>query len=236
LINADGSQPGPFRVSLERNSIHDVSRHGIYAIGAGVVANADNNSISGIGPASGVPQFGIFLSTGAGGQVTGNQINEGTCGTLVRADCVNVRSEGVTLRAVADGTIVDGNSIANAQSGIFINGGSHVRVSNNFIRNIDALDGIDIQGTASGFFTDSLIQGNTIYKALPIANESCGIWEAPNTGVARNSIVNNFVNDAYCGIGYVSADNANAGTFLNVLYNTFSTDLYPTGGPPPVEP
>jgi Right handed beta helix region len=236
LVNTDGSQAGPFQVSMQLNSVHDVSRHGIYAVGAGIVVDVENNSISGIGPTTGVNQFGVFLSTGAGGRVSGNMINEGTCGALPFSTCFSLRSEGVTLRAVADGTIVDGNVITNAQSGIFINGGSNARISNNVIRNIDALDGIDIQGTASGFFTDSLIQGNAIYKAVPVANESCGIYESSGTGVARNRIVNNLVNDAYCGIAYVAADSVEASTFFNTLYNTLNTDLYPSAGPPPVEP
>jgi hypothetical protein len=235
LIDTDGSRPGPFHVRVAQNSIHDASRHSVYAVGSGVVADVDGNAIAGVGPSSGVLEFGVFLSTGAGGHVSNNRINEGTCGGIATPDCINLRSEGVTLRAVAEGTVVDGNLITNAQGGIFINGGTHVQITNNVIGNIDALDGIDIQGTASGSFTDSLIEGNTIYNAVPVANFSCGIAEAPGTGVARNQLVNNVVNDAYCGIAYVTADNVEKGKFFNTLYNTLNTDVYPTP-PPPLEP
>jgi hypothetical protein len=47
--------------------------------------------------------------------------------------------------------------------------------------------------------------------------------------------VNNLVNDAYCGIAYVTADNVEAGKFFNTLYNTLNTDAYPTP-PPSIEP
>ncbi len=98
------------------------------------------------------------------GKISSNVITEGLCGTLSSADCINVRSEGVTLRAVGDGTAVDRNVITNAQSGIFINGGNNLRITNNQISNIDAMSGMDIQGTASGFLTNSLIDGNTIFN------------------------------------------------------------------------
>jgi hypothetical protein len=108
--------------------------------------------------------------------------------------------------------------------------------------NIDALDGIDIQGTASGSFSNSVISGNTISHVFPIAmtsavNESgCGIHEATGTGVTHNLIVDNTINDAYCGVAYVSSDNPFAGSYFNTLYNTLNADQYPNAFPPPVEP
>jgi hypothetical protein len=188
------------------------------------------NSISGVGPASGTLQFGVFLN-GAAGQISGNMISEGLCGTLtIYPDCYNLRSEGITLRSVGAGTVVNGNFISNAQSGIFMNGLTMAKITNNVINNIEGLDGMDLYGV-----TDSLIQGNTVFNANPVSNQSCGIWENTGTGIAGNTIQNNTVNDAYCGVAYVTADNVVSGSYYNTLYTTFNIDLNPDG-PPPVEP
>ena len=147
-----------------------------------------------------------------------------------------MRSEGVVLRAPADNTVVDGNVIANAQAGIFINGGNSLRISKNLISNVDVFEPIHIQAAATGSFTNSLIQGNAIYNTTPIANQVCGIGEASGSGTfGGNRFVNNSINDAYCGIGYVTADADHivANSFFNTLYTTINNDL-PT--PPPVEP
>jgi hypothetical protein len=163
----------------------------------------------------------------------GNMINEGTCGALDFNDCYNLRSEGVVLRAAGEGTVVDGNFITNAQSGIYINGGTKFKITNNVIRNIDALDGIDVFGSALGYFTDSLFAGNVISNAVPVGNESCGIYEWSGTSVSGSTFINNTVNDAYCGVGYVTGDHVVSGTNFNTLYTNLNDDL-PSGNP--VEP
>jgi parallel beta-helix repeat protein len=239
MIDTDGSQPGPFKVSVEHNSIHDFTKDGIHAVGPGVTLDIQGNSISGVGPSVGTLQFGVYLITGAGGHVTANHITEGTCGSLSLSDCANLRSEGVVLRAAADNTVVDGNFISNAQAGIFINGGNNLRISNNVISNVDVFEPIHIQAGVTGFLTNSLIQGNTIYNTTPIANEVCGIAEVSGSGTfGQNSFVNNTINDAYCGIVYVTADanHVEGNRYFNTLYATINGDLFPTVGPPPVEP
>ncbi|HUD98924.1 MAG TPA: right-handed parallel beta-helix repeat-containing protein [Bryobacteraceae bacterium] len=237
LVDSDGSLAGPFNVSVLESSIHDYEQDGIYVVGPGagvspaiVNVTIAGNSISGIGPASGTLQFGVFLN-GAVGQITGNRISEGLCGSLtISPDCVNLRSEGVTLRSVGAGTVVDGNIINDVQSGIFINGVTQAKITNNVIGNVEGLDGMDIEG-----LTDSLIEGNVIFNALPVSNESCGIWEDSGTGDSGNTISNTTVNDAYCGVEYVSADHVTSGTYFNTLYTTFNGDLNPNALPP-IEP
>ena len=146
------------------------------------------------------------------------------------------------LRAVGDGTVVDSNIIPNVQSGIFINGGNTARITNNIIKNVQALDGIDIQGTAAGHFTNSTIEGNRIFNVFPISSDAsndeagCGINEASNTGVSGNIFRNNTVNDAYCGIAFVTADSVQSETYFNTLYTTLNSDTYPMTFPPATEP
>ncbi len=186
-VLVDANQPGPFTVSVEHNSIHDYTAHGVFANGTEgkVVAKIDGNTISGVGPVSGSFQFAVYLLNGAVGYVRHNSLTEGLCGSLTTVACRAVRSEGVTTRNAGDGTEVNDNIITNAQSGIFINGANDMRVMNNQISNIYGLDGIDIQGTAAGHFTNSVIKGNRILNVGgindPNANAS-GIVEYSGTG------------------------------------------------------
>lgn len=244
LVDNGGGQPAPFSVTIDGNSIHDFNRDGILVNGDGITANITGNSISGVGPVNGYFQFGVFIANKAVAHVALNTITQANCGAIDPTSCINVRSEGVVLRAVGDGTVVNSNFIADAQSGIFINGGNAAQITNNVIMSIDALDGINIQGTAAGAFTNSTIRGNTISHVFPIgptssANEAgCGINEASGTGVAHNTITGNTINDAYCGVAYVSGDNPFSGAYFNTLYSTLNVDLYAAQGsfPPAVEP
>jgi nitrous oxidase accessory protein NosD len=241
-VLVDTSVAGTFQVAIQNNSIHDFTANGILTMGTGVTAAVEGNDVSGVGPSSGTFQFGIFVANGAVGLINRNTITEGLCGTLSSADCTNVRSEGVTLRAVGNGTTVDSNVITNAQSGIFINGGSHVRITNNRIKNIQAMSGVDIQGSATGAFTSSLIAGNVISNVGPIDQdasideEGCGINEYSGTGISGNEILGNIVNDAYCGVAYVGADHVAGGIYFNILYTEFNSDLYLSAYPPATEP
>lgn len=241
-VQVDATAPGPFQVDIKNNSIHDFTANGVLVQDAGVKANIESNVITGVGPSGGVFQFGVFIANGAVGQVQDNAIAEGNCGTLSISECIGVRSEGVTLRAVGDGTVVNHNIISKAQSGIFANGANDLRITNNLISNIDALSGMDIQGTASGSFTNSVIQGNTVFNVGPIEadasnnEEGCGINEYSGTGVSGNTIANNTVNDAYCGVAYVTGDHVGPNVFLNTLYTELNSDSYPSAFPPAVEP
>jgi nitrous oxidase accessory protein NosD len=225
---------GPHHVALLNNSIHDYQRDGMEVSNAGVSVEIENNNVSGLGPATGVNQFGIFLLNGAVGEIEGNIITEGSCGTLSSTDCYTLRSEGVVLRAVGDGVVVDHNVINHVQSGIFLNAVNKARVTNNLIGNIDALDGIDMQGTSN-----TLIDGNTVFSAVPVANLSEGIFEAYGAGSAGgmegyNEISNNSVNDAYCGVAFVATSHVSQGRYSNVLYPTLISNG--NSGPPPNEP
>jgi hypothetical protein len=241
-VDTSTGQTGMFSVSIDHNSIHDFNRNGILAVGSGVTAEVRGNTISGVGPSTGYFQFGVFIANGAVGHITGNMISQGNCGNLSSRDCINLRSEGVVFRAAGDGSIVDSNFISTVQSGIFLNGANNAQITNNIIMNVDALDGIDIQGSASGFFTNSVIAGNSIshvgaVNADASNNETgCGINEASGTGVAQNIILNNNVNDAYCGVASVGADQVFSGVYLNTLYATLNADLYPSTYPPAAEP
>lgn len=228
-VVVDSSEAGPFHVEIEDNSIHDFQRDGIEVTNAGVSVAIDGNNISGLGPSTGINQFGIFLLNGAVGQVKGNIITEGACGKLSPNRCLDLRSEGVVLRLVGDGTVVDNNVINHVQSGIFLNGVNRARITNNLVGNIDSLDGIDMEGTSN-----SLVDGNTIFNATPLENLSEGVFEAYTVGEGNNEISNNTVNDAYCGVAFVLTSHVTKGKYFNVLYPKLLSNGQP--GPPPTEP
>lgn len=228
-VLVDSSRSGPFRVSVEHNSIHDFTQGGVQATNTGVLVEVEGNRISGVGPS--IPdQFGVSISNGAVGQINGNFITLGSCRKLSYTACLLARSIGITLSAIVDGSVVDHNVISDAQSGIEISG-NNVRVTNNLISNIDLFDGIDL-----GLVSNSLIDGNTIFNVTPLTNQSCGIYEISGAGIVGNTISNTTVNDAYCGVLYITVDQVGPGNYYNTLYTTLNGDLLQSGLPPPSEP
>ena len=159
LLESTGA--GSSSVPVQGNSIHDYSKEGVRATGNGITATVSGNVITGLGPVGGYFfQFGVFILNGAVGLIKGNQITEGDCGILNQTDCINARSEGVVLRAVGEGCVVDQNVITRAQSGTFINIANKARITNNLIVGISALDAIDAQG-----MSNSLLRNNSISSA-----------------------------------------------------------------------
>jgi len=236
-IHVDATQPGSFTVAVKHNSIREFARNGILVMGTGITANVESNTITGIGPSTGSFQFGIFIANGAVANVRWNMVSQGNCGGLEFVPCRDLRSEGVILRAVGSGTVVDGNIFTNAQNGIFINGGSNLRITNNLIRNMDVWSGIHLQAT-----TDSVFSGNQIYNTSPMneiaseRSEGCGINEVVGMQNARNRYFDNVVIDAYCGIAHVSTSTVESGTFVNTIYTTINSDQHPTRYPPATLP
>jgi hypothetical protein len=219
---------GPFRITVQRTSIHNFGRDAILVNGAAEVADISGNYIDGIGPSTGVNQFGVFLANGATGSVTGNTISQGSCAST-SAQCVAARSEGVVLRSVGNGVIVSGNWISNVQSGVFVNGATGALVLANLIANVDTLNGISIQKSVSGVYS-----GNVITHA-GISDQVCGLLDYPGTGSSGNKFSNNSIIDAYCGIAYVTGDQIDGNSTVNTLYETLDLDTYPNELPP-IEP
>lgn len=236
-IHVDSTQAGSYTIAVKHNSIHDFARNGILVMGTGINATVESNTIAGIGPSTGSFQFGIFIANGAVANVRWNMVSQGNCGSLEFVPCRDLRSEGVILRAVGSGSVVDGNILTDAQNGIFINGGSNLRITNNLIRNMDIFSGIHLQGT-----TDSVFTGNQIYNTSPkdeVAaerSEGCGINEITGAQNARNRYSGNVVIDAYCGIAHVGSSIVESGTYVNTIYSTINSDEHPTRYPPAALP
>jgi len=236
-IDQDPNSTASFRVSVWNTSIRDFTRNGILVVGSGETADIEDNSITGVGPSLGVNQFGVFLATGARGLVARNIITLGTCGAISISDCINLRSEGVVLRSAGEGVIIDGNTISNVQAGIFVNGAANARVTGNTIGNVDALSAIHIQGSTSG-----MVLGNRIFHVGPFTadtasdEEGCGINDVSGTGSSANIIEANWINDAYCGVAYVSGDRLQLNVYQNTLFESLNGDNYPDSFPAPAEP
>ena len=226
-----------YSVTVQDSSIYGFGRDGILVSGSTETVQISGNTIAGTGPSTGVNQFGVFLANGAKGQVTGNQISQGTCGSIAIPDCFSLRSEGIVLRAVGDGVVVSGNTITNVQAGVFVNGATHVVVSENLISNVDALSGMQIQGSIGGLFTlNRIVHVGPLTTDTSNDEEGCGINDISGTGSADNVIAANRISDAYCGVGYVSGDQLERNSYVNTLYETLNGDDYPNTFPPPVEP
>ncbi len=230
-VQADESDTSPHQITVQNTSIHDFGRNGVLVIGAGETAFVSNNSIDGIGPSTGVNQFGIFLALGATGQITGNTITQGNCGSIPPAACLNQRSEGVVLRSAGNDVYIAANVISNVQSGIFVNGAIRPHVQSNIINNVDILNGVNIQGSVSGVYWANHIS----HILFPTG---CGLADIAGTGSSGNQFSDNSVNDGYCGIGFLSGDQVGRDNiFLNILYETLELDDYTTTPlPPPTEP
>jgi len=237
-VQADQSgTAGSYTITVQGNSIHDFARNGVLVNGAGQNATVSGNSITGIGPSTGVNQFGVFLANGAVGQVTGNNITQGNCGTVSIDNCIAIRSEGVVLRSVGSGVVIANNVISNVQAGVFVNGATGPQVTGNIVSNVDALSGIHIQGSIGGLYSR-----NMVFHVGPLTTdtssneEGCGINDVSGTSSSANTIQLNWVNDAYCGVAYVTSDILGANYLNNTLYSTLNGDNYPDTFPPPVEP
>lgn len=239
-IDSDWNSFAPFRVAVRNSSIHDYSRNGILATGsatAGIDVDLSNNSISGMGPAAGVNQFGIILANGVTGQVVGNVLTQRPCGDLGIDPCFDLRSEGVVLRSVGAGVLVSNNLITNTQAGVFVNGAKDARVLNNVISNTDALSGIHIQGSVTGVYQGNRIMGvGPITADASVNEEGCGINDVSGAGNVKNTIMSNWINDAYCGVAYITGDSVANNVTLNTLYETLNGDDYPDAFPPATPP
>jgi hypothetical protein len=228
---------GPFTVAVRNTSIHDFGRNGILVNGSAESATISGNSITGLGPSTGVNQFGVFLANGATGQIIGNNITQGNCGAIAISNCQPIRSEGVVLRSAGDGVVIANNVINNVQAGVFVNGATHVQVIGNIVSSVDAYNGIHIQGSVSGLFAENrILHVGPLTTATSNDEAGCGINDISGTGSSGNNIMGNWVNDAYCGVGYVTGDRVEGNTFLGTLYQTLNGDNYPTMFPPAVEP
>jgi parallel beta-helix repeat protein len=229
-VQSDQSDTNSHQIIVLNTSIHDFGRNGVLVNGAGETAYISSNSIQGIGPSTGVNQFGIFLANGATGEVTANTITQGNCGSIASTACVNQRSEGVVLRATGNDVLIQGNVISNVQYGIFVNGATTPIVTGNIIDNVD-FNGVQIQASVTGAYS-----ANRISHILP--GGPCGLADIAASGSSQNQFNYNWVNDADCGIGYLAGDTVGTGNlFFNTLYQTLELDDYTTTPlPPPTEP
>ena len=236
-IDQDAGFKGSVNVEVRNSAITGFSRDGILAVGGAISVNIEGNRISGVGPSTGVNQFGIYVANGATGRIAANFITQGNCGAIDIPTCYTHRSEGVVLRASGDGVLIENNTIANVQAGIFVNGAAKAQVIGNSISNVDALDGIHIQASVNCSF-----ENNQIFHVGPIAAitatdyAGCGLNDIGTSNGMNNRIHANTVNDAYCGVGYITSDQVDGNTFFNTLYNALNSDNYPVSFPPPTEP
>lgn len=159
VYNADGTAR---TIDIENNTITDYQKNGISIIGANLTANVTDNTITGAGPTTTIAQNGVQFSSGAGGTITGNTIT----GNFYGND--SWTSTGILLYGVTT-VDVEGNTIADNQSGIYLYGGE-ANITGNEVSGSDwgilfysptsggstgSATGNDITGNEIGVYTDN---------------------------------------------------------------------------------
>jgi len=141
-------------VEVTECTIIDQNRAGIYAYGATITADYNNNVINGPGTLTGQVPNGFFFLEGAKGSATYNTITDMAYGGEV------YRSSGIgTYRPGAD-LIFGHNEIYNVQNAFAIAGGSDATIEYNDIH--DCHTGVKLEAIGDNRASDVMIQYNDI--------------------------------------------------------------------------
>ena len=135
---------GTSKVSIDDNSVHDYQKNGITGNEAGTEVAITNNVVTGLGPTTGAAQNGIQIGFGAKGGVLRNTVTDN-----VWAPCVSLTNCAFNATGIlvfqSDDVLVEHNSVATNQVGIFTNG-QNAKIESNKISNSLVLVGIDLAG------------------------------------------------------------------------------------------
>jgi len=173
-------------VTVRGNTISGYQKVGIAAFGSGaVIANIEDNVITGAGAISTTAQNGIQVSNGAGGLVAGNVVSENyytpktwcAAGVLVLSDGVTVRANTLTgnlcdLVAQSNANIIEGNDIPAATDWPFSVLGDGNTVDKNYVNGTPSegvyVDGVNnaltcnrLTGNGTGIFFDTYSTAGT---------------------------------------------------------------------------
>ena len=135
---------GTSKVSIDDNSIHDYQKNGITGNESGTEITITKNVVTGLGPTTGAAQNGIQVGFGAKGGVFRNTVTDN-----VWAPCVSLTNCAFNATGIlvfqSDDVLVEHNSVATNQVGIFANG-QNAKIQANNISNSLVLVGIDLAG------------------------------------------------------------------------------------------
>ncbi len=202
---------GTSKVSIEGNSVHDYQKNGITGNESGTEVTISKNVLTGLGPTTGAAQNGIQIGFGAKGSVSRNTVADNVWSPCVSPTNCAFNATGI-LVFQSDDVLVEHNSVATNQVGVFTNGQNATIESNN-ISNSLVLVGIDLAGD------DNLASHNDVANS----GQAAILAEGNN-----NKIQSNKITEAPIGILKLS------GTVGNILSgNSFFDTLIPMQDPVP---
>ena len=171
---------GTSKVSIDDNSIHDYQKNGITGNESGTEITITKNVVTGLGPTTGAAQNGIQVGFGAKGGVSRNTVTDN-----VWAPCVSLTNCAFNATGIlvfqSDDVLVEHNSVATNQVGIFANG-QNAKIQANNISNSLVLVGIDLAGDdnlASRNDVTNSGQAGILIEGNNNKVQSNGITEAP---------------------------------------------------------
>lgn len=164
-------------VKIDDNSIHDYQKNGITGNESDTEVTITDNVVTGLGPTSGAAQNGIQIGFGAKGSVQRNTVTDNVWSPCVSTANCAFNATGI-LVFESDNVLVEHNSVATSQVGVFA-GGQSAKVESNSISNSLVLVGIDLAGD------------NNVAKSNHVTNsgQAAILIEGNNNSVQANDLI-----------------------------------------------
>ncbi len=174
-IFAESGGSGTSNVVIDHNSVYEVQKNGITAMGSATTATISGNTVTGWGPTNKIAQNGIQLGPGAGGSVVGNDASgyDYTPSTW--------SATGILVTGARDGAIVSGNNLHDNMEGIYAETLRDLTLSGNTVANTRDT------GVYLLLVDDSEVSNNSI------STSGIGLYLADSSGIAAklNTISDN---------------------------------------------
>jgi parallel beta-helix repeat protein len=224
----DGTHPNTKIVQVEHNVVSNYQKTGIVANGD-VKVEVDDNKVTGLGPINYIAQNGIQLGFGAQGDVQENQVSANIYTPQTFA------SSGILLFTASNGILVNHNTVATSDVGIWLDGTSNARIKNSKVTG-STYDGIALDDT------DGPASGNKVDKNQSSSNGvGIGLYGATGSLIEKNTTPSNGTG-IFVGFGAsgntVTGNTAKTNSDLdieNAGVNSYSKNKCNTSSGPPVD-
>jgi parallel beta-helix repeat protein len=224
----DGTHPNTKTVQVEHNVVSRYQKTGILANGD-VNVEVDDNTVTGLGPINYIAQNGIQLGFGALGDVQENQVS----GNVYSPQ--SFASGGILLVSAGNGILVNHNTVATSDVGIWLNGTSNARVKNSKVTG-SAFDGIALDDSFGPVSGNRVDQNQSSQNGIGI-----GLYGATGSLIEKNNASSNGTGIF---VGYAASSNnvtgntAKSNTELDIENdgaNSYSKNKCNTSSGPPVD-
>jgi parallel beta-helix repeat protein len=226
----DGTHPNTKIVQVEYNVVSKYQKTGILANGD-VNVEVDSNTVTGLGPINYIAQNGIQLGFGALGDVQENKVS----GNVYTG--TSAASSGILLVSASNGILVNQNTVATSDVGIWLVSTSNARVKNSKVTG-STYDGIALDDSFGPASSNKVDQNQSSQNDVGI-----GLY---GSGVTNSLIEKNTANSNRTGISVgsgassnkVTGNTAKSNTVLdieNVGANSYSKNTCNTSSGPPVD-